>query len=266
MSRKLRVARAALHFWEEPCISGEYGSGAIFFSGCSMRCAFCQNWQISHDLRGKDIDSYRLAEIFGELAAAGAHNINLVTPDHYMSAIIESLNIYRPNIPIVWNCSGYLSQAAVRKISPYIDVFLPDLKFSNSLIAARYCAHSDYFEVASRSIKLMREIKGPAKYAENGIIQQGVLVRHLILPNAMENSLEIIDFLADLPPDTPVSVMAQYTPCGNIVEFPELQRKITASEYQIILQEVFNKDLDGWVQEMDSADSGYIPIFDNSGV
>ncbi|MEG2213554.1 MAG: radical SAM protein, partial [Clostridiales bacterium] len=247
-----------------PCLSGERGSGAIFFSGCTLRCVFCQNYQVSHGLVGKDVDSSRLAEIFRELTQAGAHNINLVTGDHYAAAIIEALAIYRPPIPLVWNSSGYVGTQTIAQLAKFIDIFLPDLKFSDAQIAAKYSGHRDYFQRAAAAVALMRRYSGPAQL--DGMMLKGTLVRHLILPAAVENSCRIIDFMATLPPHTPVSIMAQYVPCGDLENFPELQRKITKKEHQQVLDYLFRTDLDGWVQERESADAAYIPLFDYSGV
>ncbi len=266
MERKVRVARAALHFWEEPCISGEKGSGAIFFSGCALRCVFCQNYALSHQLAGKDIDSHRLAQIFQELEAAGAHNINLVTADHYAEAILQALSIYHPAIPLIWNTSGYVSVATIEKLAPHIDIFLPDLKFTDGDLAQKYCGHRDYFSRAAAAINLMRQYSGPACFDQQGMIKKGTIVRHLILPGAVENSLRAIDFMAGLPSATPVSLMAQYIPCGEVARFPALQRPITEKEYRQVLDYLFQTELDGWVQERDSADASYIPLFDGTGV
>ena len=265
MSKKVRIARAALHFGEEPCISGGGGSGAIFFAGCNVRCVFCQNHIISRHLLGKDVDSKRLSQIYRELIEQGAENINLVTADHYADAVIESFAYYQPPVPIIWNTSGYVHPSILKKLAPFIDVFLPDLKFTNREIAKRYCAHEDYFQVASEAIRHMRQISGKAVFDNRGFIRKGTIVRHLILPNAIDNSLRAIDFVAALP-ETPISLMAQYVPWGKAAAYPEINRTLLPKEYAQVQEYLFSTNLDGWIQDLSSADPSYIPDFNGSGV
>ncbi len=267
MSRLLRVARAGLHHWEEPCLSGTRGSGTVFFSGCGLRCVFCQNREISRGGHGKSLDARRLAEIFRELEDQGAHNINLVTPTHFTDGILEALALHRPGIPVVWNTSGYETLQDVARVAGHVDIFLPDLKYADRAVASRYCAREDYFEVASLALRAMREATGPAFFDEDGLLRRGTVVRHLVLPGSLQNTFAVLDFLATLPAGTPLSLMAQYTPVGDLAAFPELQRPLTSQEYQAVLDYLDRfEDLDGWVQDLDSADEAFIPAFDGSGV
>ncbi len=267
MKRLVRVARAGLHHWEEPCLSGSRGSGAVFFSGCGLRCVFCQNQEISRKGRGWNLEVPRLAGIFRDLEEQGAHNLNLVTPTHFADPILEALALARPRIPVVWNSSGYESLELLARVAPQVDIFLPDLKYAWPGLAARYCAREDYFEVASAAIRAMREATGPARFDEEGLMRKGTLVRHLVLPGNLPNTLDILDFLATLPEATPVSIMAQYTPVGALAAFPELNRTLTIQEYERVLEVLDGfEDLDGWVQDLQSADSQFIPPFDGSGL
>ena len=267
MSDTVRVARAALHFGEEPCISGNRGSGTIFFSGCALGCVFCQNAKISRHGYGKNIPIERLAEIFRELENEGAHNINLVTPTHYAKQILKALAIYRPGVPVIWNSSGYEPLGVVREVAPSVDVFLPDLKFVSSEISQKYSGHRDYFEIASKTICTMRASTGPAVFDEAGMVQKGTIVRHLILPGCTKDSLRALDFLKRL--DTPISVMAQYTPMPEgAKKYAELGRPITEREYYRVVNKLMEDDgFTGWVQERESSvGEEFIPDFDGSGV
>ncbi|MCR4963477.1 MAG: 4Fe-4S cluster-binding domain-containing protein [Firmicutes bacterium] len=264
-SKKVRIARAALHFDEEPCISGGGGSGAIFFAGCHVRCVFCQNHSISRLLQGKDADSRRLAQIYQELIEQGAENINLVTADHYADAVVESFGYYRPPVPVIWNTGGYVRPALLQKLAPFIDVYLADLKFTDRETAKRYCAHEDYFAVAATAIREMRRLSGKAVFDSRGLIRRGTIVRHLILPNAVENAKRAIDFVASLP-ETPISLMAQYLPWGEAAAYPEINRTLRPEEYGQVQSYLFATGLDGWVQDLSSADASYIPEFNGCGV
>lgn len=262
------VARAARHFWEEPCISGTNGSGAVFFSGCNLRCVFCQNFEISHGCKGKKISDDRLAEIFCELENEGAHNINLVNPSHYALRLSKVLSKNKPKIPVVYNSSGYDSVASLERLNGLCDVYLPDLKYIDPQRAAKYSAAENYFEVASKAILKMREQASEDVFDENGLMQKGLIVRHLILPKNTNQSLKIIDWIGqNLGPQTYLSLMAQYTPCGNAEKFPELCRKITEREYDKVVSYALDSGFENvFVQSLNSADGQFIPSFDLSGV
>ncbi len=261
-----RVARAALHFWEEPCISGTRGSGTIFFSGCTLRCAFCQNYEISHLGQGKEISVRRLADIFKMLEDQGAHNINLVTATPFAYAVLDALDLYRPPIPIVWNTGGYETLETLKLLEEAVDIYLPDLKHVSSRLSKLCAGAPDYFEAASAALKEMCRQTGPAVYDENGIIKKGVIVRHLILPGCTMDSRKALDFIAEnLPQGTPVSLMRQYTP-SSYCAIPGLDRRITDAEYSRVLEHFRALGLTGYTQEKESADSAYTPPFDLTGV
>ena len=262
----LRVARAALHMWEEPCISGTRGSGAVFFSGCGLRCVFCQNEAISQQGEGKIVTPARLAEIFRELEAQGTHNINLVTAAHFVPAVLEALSLYRPNIPIVYNSSGYESIETLRMLSGVVDIYLPDYKYIDPNMAAMLSGARDYPEVAFAAIAEMIRQTGAPVYDENGMMQRGTLIRHLVLPGLTGDSMKILTRIRDEFPGIPVSLMGQYTPCGRALSMPGMDRKIKKKEYARVLAHMEAIGLDGYRQELGSADGAFIPSFDETGV
>lgn len=260
------LARAALHFDEEPVVSGECGSGAVFFSGCALRCRFCQNFEISHHNYGKEITPARLREIYFELIDQGAQNINLVNPTHFVPAILESLEGGLP-VPVVWNTGGYERVETLRRLEGKVQVYLPDLKYSRSHSARRYSAAPDYFEHASAALKEMLRQTGPVVLGENGEIRSGVIVRHLILPGCADESIEILDWIAENLPGAWISLMAQYLPFGQVEGVDELSRRLTQDEYDRVCDHLMDLGLeDGFVQELSSSDEKYIPIFDLTGV
>lgn len=263
---ELRAARAALHMWEEPCISGTRGSGAVFFSGCGLRCVFCQNEAISQQGEGKIVTPERLAEIFRELEAQGAHNINLVTAAHFVPAVLEALNLYRPNIPIVYNSSGYESIETLRMLSGVVDIYLPDYKYIDPNMAAMLSGARDYPDVAFAAIAEMIRQTGAPVYDENGMMQRGTLIRHLVLPGLTGDSMKILTRIRDEFPGIPVSLMGQYTPCGRALSMPGMDRKIKKKEYARVLAHMEAIGLDGYRQELGSADGAFIPSFDETGV
>lgn len=267
VSNTLKVARAQLHFWEEPIISGTNGSGTIFFSGCNLKCVYCQNYNISKENFGKDITTQRLAEIFKELENAGAHNINLVTPSHYVKQIVEALNIYKPKIPVVYNTSGYDSVEELKMLEGYVDVYLTDLKYYSSELSQKYSSAKNYFEVCSLAIKEMIR-QQPKNVMENGIIKKGVIIRHMVLPNCIDDSFKVLEWIKNnLGEDVIVSVMGQYTPYFNASKFPEINRKLKPVEYKLVINH-FNKLglKNGFMQSLDSADENFIPPFNLEGV
>lgn len=263
---KFRVARAALHYWEEPCISGKKGSGTVFFSGCNLRCVYCQNYEISRENKGMEISDERLIEIFESLIEQGANNINLVNPTHYASRLADVLTKWNSPVPIVYNSSGYERVQTLKALDGLIDIYLPDLKYIRKDKALRYSAAGDYFERASKAIlEMRRQVKD--RFNSGGIMQSGMIVRHLILPQNTNSSTEILKWLRENLPDTYVSLMAQYTPCGELDDTPELKRKITQREYDKVADFAAANGFEKlFLQELASADSNFIPKFDFTGI
>ena len=260
-----RVARAALHYGEEPCISGENGSGTVFFSGCSLACRFCQNRPISREGFGATITVERLATIFRELTEQGAHNINLVNPTHYAAAIRAALDIYRPPVPVVYNTGGYERLESLRMLEGYVDVYLPDLKYLSSSLAAQLSGAGDYPDHATAAILEMARQTGPVTLDENGLIRRGTIVRHLVLPGHTAESIAVLRWLKEhLPTGTYVSVMLQYTPVGELAA--PLDRPLTLRECRKIRDFVEELELEGYIQQRSSAGTDAIPHFDLTGV
>ena len=258
------VSRAAPHFWEEPCISGERGSGAVFFAGCNLRCVFCQNYDISAQRRGKEISVQRLREIFAELIAQGVHNINLVTGTHFAAAIRVALEP-QPSVPVVWNCGGYESVDTLRSLEGKIQVYLPDLKYSDARLAGELSAAPDYPRTAAAAIREMFRQTGPYVLDGDGMLVRGVMIRHLVLPGQLDNTFGVLDWIAETfrPGDVLVSLMGQYTPNGH--GGPD--RRLTPEEYRraVDYMEALGL-LEGYTQELSSAESEYTPPFDGTGV
>ncbi|MDE6155736.1 MAG: 4Fe-4S cluster-binding domain-containing protein, partial [Eubacterium sp.] len=256
-----RVARAALHFWEEPFISGKNGSGTVFFSGCNLRCAFCQNCEISRDNKGVDITDERLVEIFEQLIKQGAENINLVNPTHYADRLAAVLSKWHRPVPIVYNSSGYEEVETLKKLSGLIDVYLPDLKYIRADKSLRYSKAEDYFDKASAAILEMR--RQVEDSFEGDMMKSGLIVRHLILPQNTNSSIAIIDWFKNNLPDTYLSLMAQYVPCGRLDDLPEINRTITKREYDKVVDYALLNAMDKlFIQELSSADAKFIPPFD----
>lgn len=260
-----RIARAALHYWEEPCISGEKGSGTVFFSGCNLRCAFCQNYEISRDNIGVEISDSKLIDIFENLISQGAENINLVNPTHYADRIAKVLAEWKSPVPIVYNTSGYEEADTIKKLDGLVDIYLPDLKYIRNDKSLRYSKASDYFEKASQAIlEMRRQVKDTF---DGSMMKSGLIVRHLILPQNTNSSIEIMDWMNSKLKDTYLSLMSQYTPCGDLTSVPELNRKITKREYEKVVDYALSQGMDKlFLQELSSADSCYIPPFDFTGV
>ena len=258
----LTVAKYYLHPFEEPPISHKNGSGTVFFGGCSLRCVFCQNYEVSRAKRGKSVTPKELIGIFRELEEMGADNINLVTPDHVSDLIAEALALYRPSIPVVYNSSGYALGSALERIDPFVDVYLPDLKFCSPALSERYTGRKDYFERASETVAFMA--KKPVSYDETGKMLSGCIVRHLVLPMCTSDSLKVLDFLKGvIPEDVPLSLMRQYTPMGEIEGFPELARPITAREYRRVVDYAEALGFETiFTQEKESAEKAFIPSWD----
>ncbi len=260
-----RVARAALHFWEEPCISGKEGSGTVFFSGCNLKCVFCQNNEISAENKGVEISDDKLISIFENLISQGANNINLVNPTHYAKRLANVLSRWKSPVPIVYNSSGYEEVETLKALDGLIDIYLPDLKYIRAEKAMRYSKAADYFEKASAALLEMRR-QVDDKF-DGDIMKSGMIIRHLILPQNTNSSITVLDFIKSNFPNTFVSLMAQYTPCGDLSEFPEINRKITKREYEKVVNYAFDNSFDKlFIQELSSADKSFIPKFDFTGV
>lgn len=260
------IARAAPHYDEEPVISGTRGSGAIFFSGCSLRCRFCQNYPVSHGGFGRRVGVGRLREIYGELIAQGVHNLNLVNPTHFSDAILESLAEPLP-VPVVWNSGGYEKVENLRRFEGKIQVYLPDLKYIRPESARKYSAAGDYFDFAGPALKEMLRQTGPVALDGDGLIRRGTIVRHLILPGCAEESMEILDWIAENLHGAWVSLMAQYLPFGEVRGVDQLERRLYPEEYEAVVDHLMALGLeDGFVQELSSSDEKYIPAFDLTGV
>ena len=262
------VARARLHMWEEPIISGTKGSGTVFFSGCNLHCVFCQNYDISHNGFGKEITIARLKEIYHELIAKGAHNINLVTPTHFTEAVLKSLDEPLP-VPVVYNTSGFETQDTLRRLKGKVQIYLPDLKYSDDIAAIKYSNAPSYFRTATEAIKEMYRQVGDYHIGDDGIMTKGVIIRHLIMPGMLDNSKRVIDWVASTfkPGQVMFSLMHQYVPCGRAADYPEINRKVTDAEYKELENYLMASTIeDGFVQEGDSACEDFIPCFDGSGV
>ena len=261
------LARAALHRWEEPPISGTRGSGTLFFSGCSLRCAFCQNEQISRDCFGKPVTLERLREICRELIAQGAHNINLVNPTHYAHAVARLLEQPLP-VPVVWNTGGYDKVDTLRTLEGKVDIYLPDLKYMDAAPAARYSGAPDYPEVAKAAILEMVRQTGPCQFDADGLLIRGVIIRHLILPGQVEVAKRVMDWVRDsfAPGEVLFSLMSQYIPCGHASDFPEINRPLRKGEARKAEEYMALLGLQGFTQEQASASEQYIPPFDLTGV
>lgn len=263
------VCRAAPHYGEEPCISGSRGSGAVFFAGCGLGCVYCQNRAISRGAAGTALDLPALRDLFRRLADSGVHNLNLVTASHYSDTVAEALAGLRLDIPVVWNSSGYESVEQLRQLEGLVQVWLPDFKYADRALAARYSAAPDYPEVALAAIGEMYRQAGPFQLDGEGLLRRGLLIRHLILPGAPENTLRVIDAVEDHFPARHIlfSLMAQYTPMPGTERWPELQRPVTAEEYARCRSYLdFSEIENGYMQELESAGTEEIPVFDGTGV
>lgn len=255
------VARAAKHMWEEPCISGTRGSGTVFFSGCTLGCVFCQNEPISHHALGRRMDAPMLSQLFARVEALGVHNINLVSPTHFAPVILDALKLRKPDIPVVWNTSGYETVDMVHAAEGLVDVFLPDFKYASPETARQLAGAPDYYDVALQAIRAMCEVTGAPVYDAEGLLQKGTLVRHLILPLRTAESIRILDTIAQqLPEGTPVSLMRQYTPMNNVT-IAGLDRRLTQREYARVRDHMLALGLPGYLQQKEAADSAFTPAF-----
>ena len=259
--------------WEEPCISGTTGSGTVFFSGCPLRCVFCQNFQLSHENYGKTISVSRLSDIFLELQEKGAANINLVTGTQFAPSIIRALDLAKPKlqIPVVFNCGGYEKTETIRELADYVDIWLPDLKYMDSSLAKKYSSAPDYFEKASTAIKEMIRLTGGLSWNKKNpaMLDRGVIIRHMVLPGAKEDSIRLLHWIRENLPEHQylISIMSQYTPFYKSSEYPEINRRITSYEYNKVVDTAIDLGLtEGFMQERSSAKEEYTPPFDCEGI
>lgn len=254
------VARVAPHFGEEPCISGTKGSGTVFFSGCTLKCVYCQNYEISDGHKGIAVTPKELADCYKRLEEQGVHNINLVTADHYVNAVAESLDIYKPSVPVVYNCSGYTSPKTLSILDGLVDIYLPDFKYSDDALAIKYSSAPNYVNTASAAIKEMIFQVGTPVIDEDGMMKKGVIVRHLILPSHTKNSLGVLDIIKrSYDKQVLVSLMCQYVPVNKAHDFPKINRTITRREYEKVKFELYALGLDGFTQDLTSASTDFIP-------
>ena len=267
----LRVARAALHFWEEPCISGEEGSGAVFFTGCNLRCVFCQNYQIARAEQGKEITVERLSEIFLELQGKKANNINLVTATHYVPQVVEALKMAKSqglHIPVVYNCGGYETVETLKLLEGLVDIYLPDFKYVDSERAERYSHAGNYPEVAKAALAEMVRQQPRAEFDERGMMKKGVIVRHLMLPGGIKDSKDVVKYLYETYGNQiHMSLMNQYTPLPHVTDYPEINRKLKKFEYDRLVDYAIALGVEnGFIQEGETAEESFIPAFTNEGV
>ena len=260
-----RLARCAPHYDEEPCISGKTGTGAVFFSGCTLRCAFCQNWSVSHEGFGKPVSVSRLREIFFELIDKGVTSVSLISGTQFIPAIIEALKGGLP-VPVVWNSSGYERVETLRMLEGLVDVYLPDFKYMDAALAKRLSGAEDYPEVAVKAIEEMIRQTGPAAYGEDGLMKKGTLIRHLVLPGHIDNTLMVLRRIKWDFEGAPVSLMSQYVPMGDASKYPDIARRLTQEEYDEAAELFDRLGLEGYTQELDSAVKTYTPLFDLTGV
>lgn len=270
--KNILAARAALHFWEEPCISGERGSGTVFFSGCPLRCVYCQNYQIASTEVGMEVSEERLKDIFLELQEKGAHNINLVTPTHYTPEIIRAIGKAKEQglrLPIVYNCSGYEKVETLKTLKGIVDIYLTDFKYMEKEAAVRYSKAPDYPEIARAALIEMMDQTGEAKFDENGIMQSGVIVRHLLLPGHVRNARAVVKYVYETYGNQLyLSLMNQYTPLPQVKkEFPELDRRVTEREYQRLISYALELGIENaFIQDGKTAEESFIPMFDYEGI
>lgn len=265
----VKIALASLHYYEEPCISGKHGSGAVFFSNCNLKCKYCQNYEISWKGKGKEITIEHLADIFLKQQEKGAHNVNLVTPTSYIYQIIEAIKLAKQNglsIPIVYNTNGYEKEETLGSLNGYIDIYLPDFKYYRNELAKKYSGVDDYFKITTKALQKMKEQVGQNQFDENGIMKKGMIIRHLVLPNHLFNSKHILKWIKEnMPEDIYVSVMAQYFPTYEAKKDLLINRKLTRKEYKEIETYLYSLNLEnGYIQELGKHEEEYVPIFDLS--
>ncbi len=268
VGEKIKIARAAPHFWEEPCISGTNGSGTVFFSGCNLRCVFCQNYDVSHNAFGMEVDEDKLKRIFDSLIEKGVHNLNLVTPSHYVPMIAKVLREYNSPVPVVYNSSGYEKAEILKMLEGLVDIYLPDLKYFDSAPAKKYSDAEDYFEYASKAVLEMYRQVGTLETDEKGIAKKGIIIRHMVLPGNISQAAKVFEWVAEnLPIETFISVMRQYTPYGEALNMPPINRRLTGREYKIVKEKILDLGFENcFFQSKDSAEENFIPDFNLEGV
>lgn len=265
---KFRIARAAPHFWEEPFISGSNGSGTVFFSGCNLGCVYCQNYEVSHSVYGKDVTETELMKIFDALIEKGVHNLNLVTPTHYAPMLAKVLSEYDSPVPVVWNSSGYEKAETLKMLEGLVDIYLPDIKYFDSAPALKYSGAEDYFECASWAVLEMFRQVGSMVLDENGIAEKGIAIRHMVLPGNISQAVKVFTWVSEnLPPETFISVMRQYTPYGKATEMPPINRRLSSREYSIVKDKILGLCFENcYFQSKESSTEEFIPNFNLEGV
>lgn len=264
----IKVARAAPHYWEEPCLSGTNGSGTVFFSGCNLGCVFCQNYDVSHRAYGMEVSEKHLMKIFDALIEKGVHNLNLVTPTHYVPMLAKVLKEYDSPVPVVYNSSGYEKAETLRELEGLVDIYLPDIKYFDSAPALKYSAASDYFKYASSAVLEMHRQVGTVELDENGIAKKGIIIRHMVLPGNISQAVKVFEWVSkNLPPETHISVMRQYTPFGKAKEMPPVNRRLSSREYSIVKEKILAMGFENcYFQSRESAAESFIPDFNLEGV
>ncbi len=268
VGENFKIARAAPHFWEEPCISGERGSGTVFFSGCNLGCVFCQNYDVSHRAFGKEVSEDKLMRIFDSLIEKGVHNLNLVTPAHYAPMLAEVLEKYNSPVPVVYNTSSYESVETLKMLEGLVDIYLPDLKYFDRERSLKYSGAEDYFEVASKAVLEMHRQVGTLEVDENGIAKSGIIIRHMVLPGNISQAEKVFLWVKEnLPEETCISVMRQYTPFGKAKDMPPINRKLSSREYSIVKSKIIDLGFENcYFQSKESSTEEFIPNFNLEGV
>ena len=265
---KFKVARAAPHFWEEPFISGTRGSGTVFFSGCNLGCVYCQNYEVSHEAFGKEVSEKELMKIFDSLIDKGVHNLNLVTPTHYAPMLAKVLKEYRSTVPVVWNSSGYEKAETLKMLEGLVDIYLPDIKYFDSALALKYSGAADYFEFASAAVLEMHRQVGDLQIDSDGIATRGIAIRHMVLPGNISQAVKVFSWVREnLPIETYISVMRQYTPFGKAKDMPPVNRSLSAREYSIVKDKILALGFENCsFQKKESSAEKFIPDFNLEGV
>lgn len=268
VGERIKVARAAPHFWEEPCLSGEKGSGTVFFSGCNLGCVYCQNYGISHEAFGKEVTQTQLMKIFDNLLEQGVHNLNLVTPTHFVPMIAKALAEYNSPVPVVYNSSGYEKAETLKMLEGLVDIYLPDLKYFDSAPAEKYSRAADYFDFASKAVLEMHRQVGNIELDSSGLAKKGLIIRHMVLPGNISQAVKVFEWVSEnLPEETYISVMRQYTPYGEAKEMPPINRRLSSREYSLVKQKILALGFENcYFQSSESATESFIPNFDLKGV
>lgn len=257
-----KIARSALHFWEEPCISGTDGSGTIFFSGCSLKCVFCQNYEISQQFKGREFSEDGLIDLIKELEEQGAHNINFVSPTHYSVQLAKTLSKYKPSIPVVYNTGGYDSVESLKMLYGLVDIYLTDIKYVSPKVSKKYSNAENYFEIASKAVlEMQRQVEN--NVFDGDIMKKGLIVRHMVLPGNISQAIKTMDWIKEnLPNDTVLSLMGQYFPCWKSSQYPTINRRLSQKEYDTVIDYADKLGFENaYIQELSSSDESYVPDF-----